>query len=284
MHFRSTLSAILAVISIAMFAAANADAADSAKASTLRLWRLDCGEIQVNDLNAFSDSFAYTGRSMRLVASCYLIQHGDHYMMWDTGFPTSDLGKKFDGSGAMSDRLNVTLVDQLKTLGLTPAQVTEVGISHYHSDHTGQAQDFPQARLLLGRGDVDVLRQPDNERAKPLAHWLTEGGKLDAVDGDRDVYGDGSVLMLNLPGHTPGHHGLLVKLPKTGYVLLSGDAAHLRDNYDSNGVPPWNVDRAASLASMDRIHAIVAHTHATFVIQHDSRDVAKLPAFPKAAE
>ena len=271
--FRTAALAALSSIVLSLSVAPSADAAGA-----LQLWRLDCGHIKVADLNDFSDSFAYTGRSMDLVASCYLIRHGDSYMLWDTGLPLSDLGATGDES------LTVSLVDQLKVLGLTPSRITDIAISHYHLDHTGQASSFPDARLLLGQADIDVLRQPGAQRTAPLSHWLSEGGKLDPVSGDRDVYGDGTVIMLNLPGHTPGHHGLLVHLPGTGYVLLSGDAAHLRENYDNNGLPSWNTDRADTLASMDRIRAIVAHTGAILVIQHDPRDVTRLPAFPQAAE
>ena len=256
----------------------------AADAPAVRLWRLDCGQIRVDDLNDFSDTWAYGGKSMRLIASCYLIQHGSSYLLWDTGLPESDLGNPLDGPGAKEESLGVTLTAQLKTLGLTASQITDIGISHYHYDHTGQAQDFPAARLLLGKGDVEALRQPGNPRAKPLAHWISGDGKLDAVEGDRDVYSDGTVVMLNLPGHTPGHHGLLLKLAHTGYVLLSGDVAHFHENYESNGLPAWNTDRAQSLASMERVRGIIAHTGAAFIIQHDPRDVAKLPAFPKAAD
>ena len=72
------------------------------------------------------------------------------------------------------------------------------------------------------------------------------------MTGDKDVFGDGSVIMLNTPGHTPGHHSLLVKLKGKGNVLITGDLAHFRENYDSNGVPTFNTSRADTLASLDR--------------------------------
>ncbi|MDR3527174.1 MAG: N-acyl homoserine lactonase family protein [Rhizomicrobium sp.] len=249
----------------------------------VKLWRLDCGQIHFSDLNFFSDTQAYTGRSMQLVASCYLIQHGDSYLIWDTGLPAADLGKKIDPKAAMSDTVSITIVDQLKQLGLTPDRIADVGISHYHADHTGQAASFPKARLLIGKADLEALASKDDPRAKPLAPWLKDGGKIDAVSGDRDIYGDGTVVMIALPGHTPGHHGLLLRL-KTGPVLLSGDVAHFRENYETNGLPDWNSNRADSLASMDRVRALVKNTGALFIIQHDPADIAKLPAFPKAAE
>jgi glyoxylase-like metal-dependent hydrolase (beta-lactamase superfamily II) len=255
----------------------------SAPNANVQLWRLDCGQIKVDDLNDFSDTFAYSGRSKRLAGSCYLIKHGDTYMLWDTGLPESTLGQPLEGKDAKDETLSVTLVDQLKRIGVDPAQISIVGISHYHYDHTGQAARFPDARLLIGKGDVDDLRHGESSRAKPLEHWLNGPGKLDPVDGDKDVFEDGSVVMLYLPGHTPGHHGLLVKLPHMGYVLLSGDAVHFRENYELDGLPAWNTDRSQTLASIHRIKDIVKNLHATFVIQHEADDIKKLPAFPESA-
>ena len=102
--------------------------------------------------------------------------------------------------------------------------------------------------------------------------------------GDKDVFGDQSVVVLNTPGHTPGHHSLLVKLKDKGYVMITGDLAHFQENYDSNGVPTFNVSRADTLASLDRFKKLAANLHATVIIQHDARDIEKLPAFPAAAK
>ena len=100
---------------------------------------------------------------------------------------------------------------------------------------------------------------------------------------DKDVFGDGSVRILDTPGHTPGHHSLLVRLKEKGNVLLTGDLAHFRENYDSNGVPVFNTNRADTLASLDRFKQTAKNLNATVIIQHDPRDIEKLPAFPAAA-
>ncbi len=249
----------------------------------VKLWRLDCGAILENDLNLFSDTYAYTGQSKELTVSCYLIKHGDTYMLWDTGLSTEALGKPLQGPGATGESLRKSLPDQLKVLGVEPEQIEIIGISHYHYDHTGQAALFPKARLLMGKDDIAALRTPGSERAKPLAHWLSGEGKLEELGGDRDVFRDESVVVLDLPGHTPGHHGLLVKLSKQ-YVLLSGDVAHFEQNYANNGVPIFNTDRADSLASLDRFKGIAKNLRATVVIQHEYADIKKLPAFPAYAE
>jgi glyoxylase-like metal-dependent hydrolase (beta-lactamase superfamily II) len=255
-----------------------------APAADVELWRLDCGGVQVNDLNAFSDTQAYTGHKKRLVASCYLIRHGGDYLLWDAGLPEAALGKPVSTTEPMSPVLTTTIKRQLAAIGVAPDKIGRVGISHYHFDHTGQAAGFPGATLLIGQGDYDALKAgKPGTSTEPLAPWFTGGGKVEAVEGDKDVFGDGSVTMLAMPGHTPGHHALLVRLKAKGPVLLSGDTAHFRENYDSNGVPPFNVDRAASLASLDRFKRLAGNVKATVILQHDATDVAKLPAFPASA-
>jgi glyoxylase-like metal-dependent hydrolase (beta-lactamase superfamily II) len=260
-----------------------AGAAHAAPAS-VSLWRLDCGKITAFDLDEFSDTRAYVGQHKDLAASCYLIRHGDTWMLWDTGLPKALLNHAMDPKQGLDATLTVTLVDQLAKLDLKPDQISIVAISHDHFDHVGQAADFPGAKLLIGKADIDDMRGPNTDLGKPLAHWLNDGGTLEPVVGDKDVFGDGSVVMLDLPGHTPGHHGLLVKLAHKGYVLLSGDVAHFAENYETNGVPSYNSNRADTLASLDRFKKLAANLHATVIIQHEPADITKLPAFPKAAD
>lgn len=256
-----------------------------ANAPKVQLWRLDCGTVRVNNLNAFSDTRSYTGQKRDLAASCYLVRNGDQYMLWDTGLPTAMKGAATNATDAMSPTLSITIVEQLEKIGVKPEQIGLIGISHLHFDHIGQAASFPKAKLLIGQGDLDLLRNPPKGvDPAPLAGWLGEGGNVEGVAGDKNVFGDGSVIMVNLPGHTPGHHGLLVTLKNKGAVLLSGDVAHFTENLDSAGVPPFNTDRADSLASMDRFRKLATGAKATAIIQHEQRDVGKLPAFPAAAD
>lgn len=258
---------------------AAAFAAQPALAQDMSLTRLDCGTsgppIAVNE--RFSDTFAYGDLKLTFVFSCYLIKHGDQYLLWDTGHSMT----------APNVAPKVSIVDQLAKLNLKPEQITYVGISHFHGDHMGQAASFPKSTLLIGKGDWDVLsspKPPANINPKFVEPWLTGGGKVDPQPNDKDVFGDGKVVMLYTPGHTPGHHSLLVKLPQMGAVLLTGDLAHFHENYDSNCVPWFNFDRAQSVASIERFKKIAANTKATVIIQHDARDVEKLPAFPASAK
>lgn len=271
-----------------VLAGACAFAASGKPPAEMKLWRLDCGAAQVNDLNVFNDTRAFPpGSKMRFAASCYLIKHGDTYMLWDTGLSLAFKGAKPSDKEPISATLDVTIPDQLAKIGVKPADISIIGISHYHFDHTGQAGAFPQAKLLIGKGDYDSLAAtPPRNGADPtpLKNWIGGTGAVEPVSGDKDVFGDGSVTMIDLPGHTPGHHALLVKLPKLGNVLLSGDQVHLRENLPIDGVPTFNYDRAQTIASYDRFKKLAANTKAIVVIQHDARDIAKLPAFPAAAE
>ncbi len=252
----------------------------------ISLWRLDCGEFVINQYGAFfSDTFQYPSGPKTIVGSCYLIRHGDRYMLWDTGLTDALVGKDFSNA-AQTLRVRRSILDQLAQLRVRPEQIDTIGISHWHFDHVGQAHRFPQARLLMGKGDLDLLRATppvDEDSVKGLAHWLSGPGKVEPLARDHDVFGDGRVVMLKLPGHTPGHYALLVRLA-SGPVLLSGDQYHFTEQVRNRGVPPFNHDRADTLASMDRFDAIARNLKAKVIIQHEPADVAKLPPFPKAAQ
>lgn len=274
----------------ALFAAAPLAAQPPAQApapapAQLSLWRLDCGEFTINQYGAFfSDTFQYPPGPKEVVGSCYLIRHGDRYMLWDTGLTDALIGRGFSNA-VQSIRVRVSLVDQLARIGVRPQQIEMIGISHWHFDHTGQARHFPQARLFMGRGDVELLRQTpssDSDSTEALAHWLSGPGQLEAIQGDRDMFGDGRVVMLSMPGHTPGHYSLLVRLA-SGPVLLTGDLYHFTEQVENRGVPPFNHNRADTLASMDRYERIARNLGARSIIQHERADIAKLPAFPEAA-
>ena len=242
------------------------------------LTRIDCGsDAGGRDVGRFSDTFAYPNLKLPFTFSCYLIKHGNDYMVWDTGYQP--------GSNQFAPK--VSLVDYLKQLNVTPEQVKYVGISHFHADHTGQLAPFASATLLIGKGDWDgITAQPPmtGANAAGFKEWIGTGRKVEPQTADKDVFGDGTVMMLRMPGHTPGHSSLLVRLKEKGPVLLTGDLAHFHENYDSNGVPSFNTDRGDTLASLDRFKKIAANLKATVIIQHDPRDTGKLPAFPASAK
>ena len=274
---RHTLKILALGICANALVAAPVSAQPAAEVTLTRL--SDCGTPQApTEVNQrFSDTYAYGGLKVQFVFSCYLIKHGDSYMMWDTGHSMT----------APNVAPKVSVVDQLAKIDVKPEQIKFVGISHYHGDHTGQVASFPKATLLIGKGDWDAISSPkpaEGVNFKPFENWIKGEGKVESLALDKDVFGDGSVIVLRTPGHTPGHQSLLVKLPQMGNVVISGDAVHFRENYDSDGVPSFNFDRAQTVASIERIKKIASTLKATVIIQHDARDIDKLPAFPASAK
>jgi glyoxylase-like metal-dependent hydrolase (beta-lactamase superfamily II) len=266
-------------IKLAAAACALAGLAATAQAADIAVTRLDCGTPQapVAVNQRFSDTYAYGDLKLQFVFSCYLVKHDNDYMLWDTGHSMS----------APNVAPKVSIIDQLAQLNVKPDQIKYVGISHFHADHTGQVDSFPKATLLIGAKEWEAITAPKPAQGvnfKPFEHWIKGEGKVEPQAVDKDVFGDGSVIVLRTPGHTPGHQSLLVKLEQMGPVILSGDAVHFRENYESDGVPWFNFDRAQTVASIERIKKIAANLKATLVIQHDARDIGKLPAFPAAAK
>ncbi len=248
----------------------------SAAAQEVTLTRLDCGN-GTNDPRRFTDTFAYMETSKPFTFSCYVIRHGNDVMVWDTGYLP----------GSAPSATNKPLADLLQQMKIDPADVKYVGISHFHADHTGQLAVLKNATLLIGKGDWDAINATppmSGANVKGFAEWIAEKRKVEPLSADKDVFGDGSVLVLRAPGHTPGHSMLLVRLKEKGPVLLSGDAVHFHENYEHDGVPGFNVDRAQTLASIQRMKEIEKNLKATVIIQHDPRDVGKLPTFPNAAK
>jgi N-acyl homoserine lactone hydrolase len=248
----------------------------SAHAQEVSLTRLDCGS-GTNDPRRFSDTFAYTETTKPFTFSCYVIRHGADVMVWDTGYLP----------GSVPNATNKPLTDLLKQINVNPEEVKFVGASHFHADHTGQLAPLKNATLLIGKADWDGLNSTPpmaGANVKGFTEWIAEKRKVEALSADKDVFGDGTVMVLRAPGHTPGHTILLVRLKEKGPVILSGDAVHFHENYDSEGVPSFNHDRAQTIASIQRIKQMAKNMKATLIIQHDPRDIGKLPAFPAAAK
>jgi N-acyl homoserine lactone hydrolase len=266
------------LIAAILIAAATIGAAPLQAPSGVRLSAFECGRLVQPDLGRFNDTMLFAGERREFAAGCFIVRHPKGVLLWDTGLSAEMAARAPDRMTA-----GQPIAERLKALGLSPADVTHVGISHYHADHTGGARAFPDANLLIGAKDwaaVQAMAGDDPQRAA-LKPWTDGPAKVTPVTGDRDVFGDGSVMMLTMPGHTPGHSALLVRTARNGAVLISGDQYHFRENRPVRGVPTFNASRAETLASHDRFEGIAKNLKARVVIQHDPRDLAALPAFPK---
>jgi len=154
------------------------------------------------------------------------------------------------------------IVVKFASTRLIAADIKGMAISHTHPDHIGNVELFPQTMLYVQKAEYDWPGANGGPRFNP-SHPVTK------LEGDHDVFGDGSVTILSTPGHTPGHQSLLVKLPKTGAVILSGDAAHFKANFDNRRVPSFNFNQEQSVASMNRVADIMAKEQAQLWINHD---------------
>lgn len=228
-----------------------------------RLYILDCGQISAPDQSRWSPG-VNVGVPRVNSNNCYLIRHTQGWFLWDTGLADAIAAKPEGVNGAFGFvmRRAKTLIAQLAELGLKPSDLKAMAISHTHPDHIGNVEEFPHTMLYVQKAEY-VWPNPDGSPRFNPDHPVT------LLEGDRDVFGDGSIIIISTPGHTPGHQSLLVRLPKTGAVLLSGDAVHFKDNFDNRRVPSMNVNKEQTLASMDRIADIVAKEHAQLWINHD---------------
>ena len=252
-----------------------------------RMYVLYCGESTTKDVSANWSPGVNVGVARDFSDNCYLIKHAKGWLLWDSGMSDTIAGMP-EGMTAASGLLTLyvkkTLVSQLAQLGVAPADIGRVAFSHFHSDHVGNANLFSAAKVYVQEPEYDAAFGPDTAKFgfSPKLYDKLAAADVVKLNGDYDVFGDGSVLIISTPGHTPGHQSLLVRLPKTGPVVLSGDMVHFQDNWDHRRVPSRNFNKKQSLESMDRVGRLLEDDHAQLWINHDkpqSEGIAHAPQF-----
>lgn len=241
-----------------------------------RLYILNCGEGVAGDISRWSPG-VNVGMPMEFVDNCYLIRHSQGWLLWDTGVADA-IASMPDGQRPIDPRAihwkrPKTLASQLSELGVSPSNIKFVAISHAHPDHIGNIGLFSLSTLLVQKSEY--------ESPTPFGQALravTSTVKL--LEGDYDVFGDGSVTIVATPGHTPGHQSLLVKLPKTGAILLSGDAVHFKSNWENRGLPSINFNGEQTASSMQHMAEIMVKEHAQLWINHDKAQRDSLNVSP----
>jgi len=250
--------------------------ATAAHAELQRLYVLDCGTNLGKDQSRWSPG-VNEGKPIEFSDNCYLIRHSKGLLLWDTGISDAVAAMPnglVTANGAIIQSRAKTLAAQLTELGVKPADVTYVAVSHTHGDHLGNIGQFPTSTVLIQGAEYDWAMAGQNKPA------FVDSQKIQKLTGDHDVFGDGSVTIITTPGHTPGHQSLLVKLPKTGALVLSGDAVHFQDNWTHKRVPSMNTNKDQSLASLERIAKVLADQKAALWINHDKPQSASLKYSP----
>jgi len=258
---------------------------------SLRLYVFDCGTIHVADLSRFSlkpEEVAATDLSI----ACFLVTHPKGTLIWDAG-AVPDSSWKPTGAAITQHvilpdsqqrdiMLSNSLTAQLAELGYSPPDITYLALSHYHYDHTANANLFAGATWLVRQEERDAMfaEKPPGVTQPSTYAALRNSKTLIIKTDDHDVFGDGTVVIKWAPGHTPGHQVLFVKLPKTGSVLVCGDLYHYPEERALDRVPTFEFNPAQTRATRVAIDAFLKKTGAQLWIQHDFLANAKLKKSP----
>jgi glyoxylase-like metal-dependent hydrolase (beta-lactamase superfamily II) len=251
----------------------------------------DCGTLHIADLGRFRLTAAEVVTS-DLAVACFLVAHPHGTLIWDTG-AVPDAAWRATGapivyhvvlpdSQQRDITLRRTLTEQLTQIGYATSDITCLALSHYHYDHTANANSFAGATWLVRQPERDAMfDSPAPGVTQPSTYAaLYQSKTIILKDEEYDVFGDGKVVIRSAPGHTPGHQVLYVRLAKTGPVLLSGDLWHYPQERSLDRVPTFEFDQAATRTTRVAIEAFLRRTGAQLWIQHDLLANAKLKKAP----
>jgi len=252
--------------------------------SPVKLYVFDCGRLIHEDqaLNFFGVSPNQT--TIRdLFVPCYVIEHEKGRLLWEGGLPSNpmvvhDLYK----NNGWRLQLNKPFQEQLAQINLEMDDFDYMAFSHLHFDHVGIANDIQGATLLLQKKEYDAgfAKNVTVFGFKPeLYHKLQYADKI-LLNGGYDLFGDGKVILISAPGHTPGHQVLFVDLEKTGPIVLSGDLYHFRISREKKIVPPFNVNKEESLKSMEKIEKFLKKMGAELWIGHELAQYERIKKMP----
>ena len=251
----------------------------------VRLYVLDTGVIECADYAMFSPS---AGPRVRydLPVRSYVVVHPRGTLVWDTGIDDA-IAAEPDGRDIVDSivfKVPKTMRRQLEEIALDPDAVDYLALSHLHPDHVGNLDLFPNASVLLQRAEHDAGFGPDAEELTlmPEFYAALDRDDVTTVEGDHDVFGDRSVMLEALPGHTPGHQGLLLRLRDAGPILLAGDVSYSSRDYADGAVRSANVDLEQSARSIEKAKALEREIGAAVWLHHDrdaQRDIRAAPEF-----
>jgi N-acyl homoserine lactone hydrolase len=222
-------------------------------------------------------------REVDFVNTAYLIVHPRGTLMFDAG-AVPDSHFKGDGSPVVEGVVTATkpLLPQLAAAGYEPRDVTYFALSHFHSDHTGNANEFANATWIVQKAERDFMfAESPQGIIQPATYAALRNADTKILDNeDFDVFGDGSVVVMATPGHTPGHQVVAVKLANRGTVVLGGDLYHYPEERTTGRLPTFEFDVEQSKASRARVERYLVANDATLWIEHDIATHAALPKPP----
>ena len=250
-----------------------------------RLYILDCGEIKPMDPTLFGLKKEEIAGDGSFVTPCYLIAHPKGTLIWDVG-QVPDAQIPDDGTEvAVQDILTARrkLLPQLAALGHEASNITYIAMSHYHLDHTANANLFAGSTWIVQQAEYDAMFGEKELAIRDTSSYdrLKDAKRITLNNADHDVFGDGSVVIKTAPGHTPGHQMLFLRLKNFGPLLLEGDLYHLPEERTLDRVPTFDFDGAMTRATRVKTEAFLKETGAQMWIQHDPPTNAKLRKAPE---
>ena len=278
---------ILGFLAAATFSIAVAGAQTKPPTVTFpRIYVLEAGGIKGLDPKLFNFKREEL-KEVDFVNIAYLIVHPKGTIMFDTG-GIPDTSFKPDGGPVTEGIMSATkpLKPQLAAVGYKPSDIKYLILSHYHSDHTANANDFAGATWVVQKAERDFMFADKPQGIiQPAQYSALKNAKTTVLNNeDLDVFGDGSVVLMSTPGHTPGHQVLFVKLPKRGPVVLAGDLYHYPEERTTGRVPTFEFNADQSRASRQKIEAFVKQNKAELWIEHDMATAARLSKAPAFVE
>lgn len=236
--------------------------------SKLKIYVFDCGRLQFPTVEAFGIDNEETD-VRELIVPCYIVEHKKGRLLWDGGLPSSVA--KTDGWDENGQRLDKTLAEQISSMGLDMKSFDFVAFSHMHFDHVGVANEVTGATLLIQESEYKAAFADEVTVAyfDPALYKGLKSEKIRQLDGDYDVFGDGSVQIISAYGHTPGHQVLFLDLTDYGPLILSGDLYHFQISRRDRRVPQFNFDKEMTLQAMAKVEKLVKSKQSAFWIEHD---------------
>jgi len=245
----------------------------------MKMHVLSGGRLRVR--KTMYDANAVRGETMDVPVSCILLRHSQGNVLFDTGcHPTVAQNAEAHWGGLAKVMMPVmrpgdNVINALADIGLQCDDIDVVVCSHLHPDHCGCNTFFKRATFVIQAKEVEAARAPGADKAGYVAAEWEQSAPTETLDGERDLFGDGRIVVIPLPGHTPGSCGVLVALEKSGTFLLASDTVSLRATLDTGVIPrnTWNADALVkSLAEVRRIEA----RGATVLCGHDDAQWATL--------
>ena len=278
----------MASVPIFLLLAACAAPTQQTTSGVERMYVINCGENHTNDVSRWTPG-VNVGKPHVFSNHCYLIKHAQGLMLWDSGNPDrlAALPKGLTNpAGTITAFMKKPLAESLKEIGVAPADIKHFAMSHGDGDHSGNANLFTSSTLYIQRAEYAAVfgSEPQKFGFIPANFEKIRANPAMIINGDYDVFGDGSVVIKPAPGHTPGHQVLLVRLPKTGPVLLSGDMVHLQYSWNYRVVPSFNFDVQQSMQTIDSMKAFAAQSRAQLWVNHDLEQHAKIPKAPQSVQ